>query len=513
MSGSIIDLSSAPVPATRTVDVCVIGSGCGGATAAWVLAEGGREVVVLEEGADRTGAQLTQRGGEMYDQLYMERGGRATEDQAISVMQARVLGGGGVINMSDVAPIPDGVLEHWVRSHGLTDFSPAAMASFRDRALRDLSANAIEEEQLNEANRALRQGTRTLGLRGEVMLHNRVGCAGLGSCLLGCPLNAKRNPRFVAIPAAMTAGATFYTRTRAVRIEDPEAELKTVVFETLDAGGHHRRGQGRLRARTVIVAANAIATPQLLLRSGIGNRHVGQNLILQPQLPIVAFFDRALRSFRGIPQAYAVTEYEREDHPDHGLWGFRVESIMGTPGLVAAMLPFIGPENPRTMQRYDHLAASLLLIPDAPTGSVELRKDGRPKILYTPRPDVEERLRQAVEAAVRIYLAAGAEEVVVPLARPVIFRSQADIAQARELTFAPATAPLISAHQQGTVRMAPSAEDGGARPDGLVWGTRGVYVVDSSLFPTSASTHTMTPILTISRYLTEQLLGELPPLG
>jgi choline dehydrogenase-like flavoprotein len=55
------------------------------------------------------------------------------------------------------------------------------------------------------------------------------------------------------------------------------------------------------------------------------------------------------------------------------------------------------------------------------------------------------------------------------------------------------------------VRIAGSEDQGGADPDGLVHGTRGVYVMDASIFPSTASSHTMTPILTMARYLAAKL--------
>lgn len=506
MTGAIVDLSREPLPAARTVDVLVIGSGPGGATAARVLAEAGREVVVLEEGGDFTGTALTQRDGAMYDQLYMDRGGRVTEDVSVSVLQGRALGGGGVINVSDVVPIPHGVLHHWQKRHGLTDFSPEALAPFERKALEDLSANPIDEARVNRANRLLRLGTEKLGLRGEVMRHNRVGCAGLGTCLLGCPINAKRNPRFVSIPMAVDKGARFYCRARALSIGSPESELKRVMVGVLDERGYRVTSRFELRARVVIVAANAVGSAELLLRSGIGNSHVGQHLTLQPQLPITALFDEPIRAFDGIPQAYAVTEWEVEDHPEHGLWGFRIEAVMGTPGNVASLLPLAGRAGKELMRSYDRIAASLLLVPDEPSGTVRAGASaGHPVIRYRQAENHKARLRLAVKAAARIYFAAGAKQVLVPTIPPLVLESEADLAKADALRFEPATAPLISAHQQGSVRFASSPERGGADPDGQVWGTRDVYVFDSSGFPSSASSHTMTPILTVAHYLAAKL--------
>lgn len=506
MSGRIIDLSKEASPESISAEVCIIGSGCGGGTAARMLSESGHEVVVLEEGRDLIGPERTQRDAAMYDQLYMDRGGRATHDLSVSVLQGRVLGGGGVINACDVVPASEGVLHHWATKYGLEDFAPARFAPFQEAALDDLSASRIPEELVNAANDKLRQGAAALGLRGEVMRHNRVGCQGLGTCLIGCPLQAKRNPRMVALPRALAAGAQIYTRARAIEIGKAGDEMKEISVRTLDPGGYHEQRKLKVRAKIVIVAANAIASAQLLLRSGIGNEHVGRNLTLQPQLPVIGIFDERIAAFDGVPQSYAVTEFEEEDNAELGLWGYRIEGIMGTPGIVSTLLPFSGPEAMRGMARYDHMAASLLLTPDAPSGRVEVSRGGRLIIVYEQRPDHRERLRHAVETTARIYLEAGAREVLVPTLPPMIIRSAREAKRASELTFEPATAPLISAHQQGTIRFAATERDGGADLDGRVYGTRDVYVFDSSGFPTSASSHTMTPIIAASRMLTSKLL-------
>lgn len=507
MSGSIAALTTVRPPRALRADVCIVGSGSAGATAAWELASAGRDVVVLEEGGDYTGLALTQRDGRMHDQLYMDRGGRATSDLSISVLQGRVLGGGGVINACDVVPIGEGVTRFWQRRFGLGDLSFEALRLYRDRALADLSANVPRDDQINENNRLLRRGAEALGLRGEVMQHNRVGCAGTGTCLLGCPLDAKKNPRFVAIPGAVAAGARFYTRARAVRIEGLSRREKTVHVRTLDRDGYHEREEATVRADVVVLAANAIASTQLLMRSGHANPHLGRHVSLQPQLPITARFDEDVRFFRGIPQTYAVIEHERLEDDEHGWWGFRIEAIGGTPGVVASMLPRLGHDGKALMSVYPRLAASLLLLPDDPRGVVRLEDGERLRIDYALDDEQVGRYREAAKAAARIYLAAGARDVLVPTVPPVLVRSERDLARIDGISFRPTSAPFISAHQQGGTRMASSERDGVTSPDGLVWGARDVYVFDSGVFPSSASSHTMAPIITVARYLARKLVA------
>lgn len=509
MIDGLHDLSR-EAPRDLTTEILIVGSGAGGATAAWHLAAAGRQVMVLEEGGDFTGGQLTQRDGRMYDQLYMERGGRSTADLGITVMQGRVLGGGTVINAADVVPAPENVWRHWSTKLGLTGFSPEAMAPWAQRALDDLSANRPGEDELNRNNRILRDGAQKLGWKGEVMRHDRVGCVGVGTCFLGCPVDAKRNARFVAIPGAASAGAQFFIRSRALKIEGAGGEMKTVRVRTLDPDGYHERESFTVKAKVVILAANAVASAQLLLRSGIGNPHVGQHLSLQPQFPVTAWFpDDDVRFFRGIPQAYAVTEFEDLQNAEHGWWGFRLESIAGTPGIVSSLLPHLGQEGKEAMRRYAHYAAALCLLPDEPVGRIEVEGSGRLRIHYTLTAEQKKRTREAVKAAARCFLAAGAKEVIILSLPPYQIHSEADLAMIDGMSLVPASAPLISAHQQGGVRFAPSPRDGAANPDGEVFGTKDVYVFDSSGFPTSASSHTMTPIMTVSRMLSAKLLTRL----
>ncbi len=105
-------------------EVCVIGSGAGGATAAAVLSAAGKDVIVLEAGgyyddADFDGAEL---GG--YRRLYTEGGFAATADHSVGLLAGHCLGGGTVVNYTTSFRTPDEIRAEWA-AHGVPWFTAA----------------------------------------------------------------------------------------------------------------------------------------------------------------------------------------------------------------------------------------------------------------------------------------------------------------------------------------------------------------------------------------------------
>ncbi len=509
----IVDCSqwgAAAQPPDMRCEVLVIGSGCGGATAARVLAQAGRRVIVLEEGGDFVGpGRLTQRDLAMYDQVYADRGGRTTACRSISVLSGRVLGGGGVINACDVVPIADETWATWRKYFGIDAFSASDIAAATQRALTDLSANPIAEEQVNKNNQILRRGSQALGWRGELMRHNRVDCKGLGSCLIGCPVGAKRNPRMVSIPLALQAGAQILTRARAEQIRDVRGRQKTVTVRCLDAKGYREGATFRVIADVVILAAGPVGTTTILKTSGLGSAALGRFVSLQPQIPITAVMPEVVNAFDGIPQAYAVTEFERHDD-QRGLTGFRIEPIFGTPGVIGSLVSEPGAAGKALMAQLPHFAAALLLLPDEPLAQIRRNWRQQLRIEYQFTEDYRSRARQAIQAAARVYLQAGAQVVAVPTCPALTIRSERDLAQIDKISLDPATLPLISAHQQGGARMGPDAETSVCDLDGRVRGGRDIFVMDTSVFPTTSSSHTMAPVITMAHLLAGRLAAHWP---
>ena len=75
-------------------DVCVIGSGAGGAVVAAELAEAGLAVSLLEQGGNHGSADFDQREDHMFPMLYEAAGLRSTRDGAIQILhKTRITGG------------------------------------------------------------------------------------------------------------------------------------------------------------------------------------------------------------------------------------------------------------------------------------------------------------------------------------------------------------------------------------------------------------------------------------
>ncbi|MEZ4241139.1 MAG: GMC family oxidoreductase N-terminal domain-containing protein, partial [Myxococcota bacterium] len=463
-------------------DVCVVGSGAGGGVAAAVLAERGREVVVLEEGPSVGRERMTQREEQMYPLLYRDGGNQLTDDGGISVLQGRVVGGSTVVNMADVVGIPPAVLAHWRARFGVTRYGVDRIAEAEAACRQEIGANAIPERALNRNNSLLVAGGEALGLRVSTMEHNRVGCTGSGYCLVGCAYDAKRSVALTWIPRALrTERVLVQSEARVARFEHDGAGRVVAAVGHLCDGAGQPLAPFRVEADRFVLAAGAVHSPLVLRASGLGGRWAGRNLSLQPQAPVAALFPDDVVMFRGIPQA-AYVDCETATEAE-GLGGFRLEAISATPGMAAVTTALPAEALHGFMTGFRRMAANLCLVPDRPVGRVKADRSGRPTIRYDLGPEVASRLKAAMETAARCWLAAGAEVVALPLPDAPLVRTEADLRGLQHVRFRSAAAPLISAHPQGTCRMGPDAASAVVGLDLRVHGTRNLWVADASVFP------------------------------
>jgi len=488
-----VDLAAAREPLALRADACVIGSGGGGAVAAAELARGGLDVVVLEQGPHWTRRDFTQREDEMLPRLFEEAGMRRTEDGSITVLQGRNVGGSTVHNLCYAFRTPDPILALWREEHGLPSLTAEALAPSFERVERMLKVKPIREDEVNALNRIVRAGAEKLGYSGFVTKHNREGCVQSGYCILGCSYDAKQSMLVTYVPEAERLGARLYANARVETVETdggaPRARVRAVAGRAAGPGG--RPGVPfRVEARIVVLAAGAVASPEILRRSGIGRGagQVGAHLHLHPSVMAAGFFEEPIHAYRGIPQSYYVDEFidlERDPRA-----GYVLMPIAGFPVLTAAQLPGFGREHFRFMQRFAHMAGLLALLHDQSEGSVQPGDaPGRPRIRYALDPRDAAQLAEGLLHCVEVLLAGGAYEVLVPYARdPLVVRPGDDLARILRRGVAqsgPNAIPLASTHPQSTCRMGRDPRTSVVGELGECHDVAGLFVADMSVFPTS----------------------------
>ena len=224
-------------------DVCVIGAGAGGAVIAAELAEGGAEVIVLEQGPEHDPDGFTARPPEMLARLYRDGGQTVTlGNPPIGLPLGRGIGGTTLVNSGTCFRTPPHVLARWHDQHGLT-LTEQAMAPYFERVERALSVAEVAPELAGRNAEIVRRGAERLGWSHGYLRRNAKGCVGSGVCAFGCPTSAKQHTGITYIPRAKHAGAQILTGTTARRIETHNGRATARA----DVDGTHRRPHDRRR--------------------------------------------------------------------------------------------------------------------------------------------------------------------------------------------------------------------------------------------------------------------------
>ncbi len=467
-------------------DVCVIGSGGGGAVAAAELSEAGLSVVVLEQGHHWTSADFTQREEEMLPRLFEEAGMRQTVDGGVVVLQGRNVGGSTVHNLCYAFRTPPEILGLWRDEHGLAELTDEAMAPSFERVETRLKVKPILEHEVNRLNQLIRQGTEKLGYSGFVTRHNRENCVLAGYCILGCAYDAKQSMLVTYVPRADQAGARIFANARAERIEAENGRARRVLGHTVDAAGNPDVAI-EVEAKVVVLAAGAVASPDLLLRSGLANAsgQVGRNLHLHPSVMAAGIFDEEIHPYRGIPQSYYVDEFIDLARDPHR--GVILMPITGFPILTSVSLPGFGREHFEHMRAFSRTAGLLALLHDQSAGSVTPGASlSKPEIRYELDADDARQLAEGLAHSAEVLFAAGAREVVVPYYRePLRLAPGDDLAAIRERGVAIGEIQIASTHPQSTCRMGSDPATSVVNAFGETHDVPGLFVADMSVFPTS----------------------------
>lgn len=127
-------------------------------------------------------------------------------------------------------------------------------------------------------------------------------CVRAGVCMFGCPHGAKASADIAVLPDALEKGARLIVNARVSRITQNEKGLANGALYFKDGKEHYQA------ASVVLIGANGVGTPRLLLMSasgraptGLANSSglVGRRYMTHPFGTSVGIFDEDLDDFRG----------------------------------------------------------------------------------------------------------------------------------------------------------------------------------------------------------------------
>lgn len=518
-------------------DVLIIGAGASGATAAWNLAETKMRIVCLEQGGWTNPAEYPTTGRDWESRAQSDFSINPNrrqqpgdypvndDDSPIKIANFNGVGGGTVLyaghyprfHPSDFkVKSLDGVADDWPIDYG--DLEPFYAENDRITGVSGLAGDpAYPAKQslmpplpMGKSGQKLAEGFNQLGWHwwpsdsaiATQPYNGRDQCINLGACIYGCAQGAKASTDITYWPEAVRAGVELRTWCRVKEINVGDDGLASGVTYFDEDGVEQFQP-----AHVVIMACNGVGTPRILLNSvseqfpdGLANSSglVGKNLMLHPYASIQGVFEEPLDGYRGPHDSIWSQEFYETGEERDFIRGFTYETTRGR-GLVATALtgvhsgriPWGAGHHDAYRKLHNRIAGMVAICEDLPEehNSVTLDpsiKDAHgipaPKMTYSISDNSQKMLDFAVARATETLRAAGATDVIIE-------------------------SPLASGgwHLMGTARMGKDPQKSVVNEWGRSHDVKNLFIVDGSIFVTSAGVNPTRTIQTLALYITDQI--------
>lgn len=353
--------------ATESTDVLVIGSGFGGAIAAYHLAAGGARVLVLERGPWLAAEEFDHdfKLGSSYTRIF-----DFVVGDGMSVLGGNCVGGGSVVYFATMPRAPRFVFER----HGSigrrmwpAGISRDTLDPWYDRVVEALPVTMQSWEKVPYAGglwaAACDHAGRTANPVPSAVDVDR--CTNCNWMMAGCRFDAKRSLLLNYLPAALAHGAQIRPLHEVQHLTRNADGSYRVHYRIVDEEDYRiLHDHGAIDAKIVVIAAGAGATPVILQRSaatlGPMPRAVGRYFSGNGERLNTAVFDEdrvreVLGLSRGEGLAYAanqigrgptVASWDRLDGSLPEYERFSLEQLYFPPGLGTILAQAPGADDP-----------------------------------------------------------------------------------------------------------------------------------------------------------------------
>jgi len=496
---------------TLDADVCIVGSGAGGAVIAAKMSMRGYRVVVLEAGGQYTASDFHQLELWGYKHLWYKGGATPTVDGNVLLLAGGSLGGGTEINWMNCVVTPPLVREDWARQYGLEGVNTAEFDRYIESVQKRLQANQ-QTAYWNAQNLRMREGCQKLGYLSKQTFVNwdpkifqplMAGYTGFGDQTGG-----KQTARRTFLLDAYRNGAKIIVHCRADRILVEQGRAAGVEATYDDSQG--RRTKLTVRAPQVVAACGSLETPALLLRSGIGGPNVGKFFRVQPGGAVYGVYKEKQKGWWGSPMT---TNCEQFTNTGDG-FGFYMEIPAFGPGFVASVIPWTSAQGHKELiTKVPHISTFIWFLRDKGSGQITLDKTGNSVASYALTDETDQKnFRHATAEAIRIHEAAGAQEILYGVGKTLHSWKRGQnlesyIQSIMKQPLLDGAQPMISAHQLCSCRMGKDPATSVADTNGELRDVKGVWIGDGSACPTSLGANPMVTIMALAERTADKMTG------
>lgn len=468
-------------------EVLVVGSGAGGATTAVMLAEAGRDVLVLEEGPWVSADDVEPFSLDEMARKYRHHGSSAAlGNPPVAYAEGRCVGGSTEVNSGLWHRVPAELTDRWRTTYAIEDFGVDVLGEYAARVEEWQSVSTIPGDP-PRSSALLARGAEGLGWRAvefpRVYRYPDDGRA------------EKQTMSRTLLPRAIGAGARVEADSRVRRLL---RERDRVVGARVE----RRRPDGTtatvdIRADHVVVCAGAVHTPALLQRSGL-RRGIGRGLKMHPTLKIVARFPDSV---------------DHDDVPMHRITEFSPDIAIGgsasRKGHIGLSLSDAGADLDVALADWERMFVYYAAIRSDSGGRVvSVPGIPTPVVSYRLTDGDLSRLARGLVNLGRALFQAGATELYPSVRGGSVARHPRDLHRWWD-EIDRSTANLMTVHLTSSVRMGEARDRTGADSYGRVHGVRNLRVNDASLVPDAPGVNPQAAIMTIAARNADHFVSEL----
>jgi choline dehydrogenase-like flavoprotein len=497
-------------------DIVIIGSGAGGGISAEELAKAGKKVIIVEMGGFRSSKDFDMEEKTAYPNLYQESAARRTKDKAIGIFQGRTVGGSTTINWTTSIRTPEPTQQYWREEFGVKLDGENALLPYFKKAEKRLNIHQWPVPP-NANNEKLLEGCNKLGWKSTVIYRNVSGCANLGYCGMGCPINAKQSMLVTTIPSALDNKAQLISNLHVQKLNWKNNKVIGVEAITIDKDFQRRNSvKVTIKAKHYILSAGAIGSPAILMRSQVPNPsgRLGKYTYLHPVIISGAIMPDDIKGYSGAPQSIYSDEFLWQDGIS-GKAGYKLEVPPVHPILIGSKLVGYGEQHADLMKQFDNIQVHIALLrdgfhPESVGGTVELTKYGDPVLDYPISEYLWDGIRRAYLTMAQLQFAVGAKQVF-PIHKGANTYTSFEEAKAaiEQLPMENYWSSIVSAHVMGGCNMGEDVTKSVVNSFGEHHQLENLSIFDGSVFPTSLGANPQLSIYGLVYRNVEKLITKL----